>query len=248
MATLTEIKKRKQQHQAQKGKLVGAAAGTAAELLVEDSLQKVGSAGTSYRVGAMLATAIDIVSGLGIAAYSFLTERKRTKKKEKRNKNQAAIQNYVDSILDEIKATGETLVSDGVSPLTPEFEQQLYNALFTKVGYRGQCNATVWHPGSKPGPDRPIMFKATKDGRVVVPVTMKDPPDDLQTYWYSRCRGLKDNWVLLYQDQLIQQGRVAELEELQSTLSKGRWIVSGVFATIFLFAVVFWVMNMRRIR
>jgi hypothetical protein len=256
LATPAEIQKQKQQQQAQKSKAIAAVSGTVAQLAVEGSLRIAERSGvsaaervaSSYRGGTILATIIDLASGIGIAAYSFLSQKKRAKKKEKQTKNQAAIQSYVDLVLDEISTAGETLVNNGINPLTPEFEQQLYNTLFNKVGYRGHCNATVWTQGSGPGPNRPIMFKATKDGRVVIPVTMKDPPDDLQTYWYSHCRGLKDNWVLIYQDQLIQQGRAAELEELQSTLRKGQWIVHGVFATIFLFAIVFWVMNMRRIR
>lgn len=256
MATPAEIQKQKQQQQAGKSKAIAAVTGTVAQLAVEGSLRIAEKSGvsaaqrvaSSYRGGSIIATIIDLASGIGLAAYGFLSQKKKAKKKEKRTKNQAAIQSYVDLILDEIKLAGETLVTNGLNPLTPEFEQELYNNLFNKIGYRGHCNATVWTPGTEPGPNRPIMFKATKDGRVVVPVTMKDPPDDLQTYWYSRCRGLKDNWVLNYQDQLIQQGRTAELEELQSTLRKGQWIVSGVFATIFLFAIVFWVMNMRRIR
>lgn len=257
MATQNELRQQQQQQQASKNKAIAAVTGTVAQFAVEGTLKMAEKAGASasqqaiaasYRQGSIIATIIDIASGIGLAAYSFLSQKKIAKKKKKKTKNQAAIQSYVDSVLDEVKMTGETLVDNGLNPLTPEFEQELYNNLFNKVGYRGHCNATIWAQGSEPGPNRPIMFKATKDGRVVIPVTMKDPPDDLQTYWYSRCRGLKDRWVIVYQDQLIQQGRTAELEEIQSTLRKGQWIVSGVFGAILLFAVIFWVMNMRRIR
>ena len=256
MATPTELRQQNQQQQAAQNKKIAAVSGTMAQLAVENSLKMAERSGSSaaqrvadsYRGGSILATIIDIGSAIGLAAHSFLAQKKKAKKKEKRTKNQAAIQSYVDLVLDEIKTTGETLISNGLSPLTPEFEQNLYNNLFNKIGYRGHCNATIWSQGSEPGPNRPVMFKATKDGRVIIPVTMKDPPNDLQTYWYSRCRGLKDGWVLIYQDQLIQQGRTAELEELHSTLQKGKWIVSGVFGVIFLFAIIFWVMNTRRIR
>ena len=256
MATPAEIQKQKQQQKLMTSKAIAATTGTLAQLAVEGSLRIAEKSGissaqrvaSSYRGGAILAAIIDFASGLGIAAYSFLSQKKRAKKKEKRTKGQAAIQSYVDLVLEETRLAGDTLIANDLNPLTPEFEQELYNNLFNKVGYRGHCNATVWVPGTSPGPNRPIMFKATKDGRVVIPVTMKDPPDDLQTYWYSHCRSLKDKWVLDYQDQLIQQGRVAELEELQSTLRKGRWLVNGVFGVIFLFAIIFWVMNMRRIR
>lgn len=256
MATPSEIQQQKQQKKLQTSKLIAATTGTATQIAVEASLRIAEKSGVkaaqqsaaSWRGGAILATIIDLASGIGIAAYSFMSQKKRQKKKEKKTKKQAAIQSYVDLVLDEVNTTGDALIEQGLNPLTPDFEQALYNNLFEKIGYRGHCNASVWVPGTKPGPDRPIMFKATKDGRVVIPVTMEDPPYDLQTYWYSQCNGLKDKWTLQYQDTLIQQGRTAELEELQATLSKGKWIVSGAFGVIFLFMGVFWVMNLRRIK
>jgi hypothetical protein len=248
LATPIEIKQQQQQKAAAKGKITGAAAGTAAQLLVKQSIKSSGSAGAGYRTGSILATVVDLVSGVGIAAYSFLSQKKRAKKKEKLTQKQAAVQSYVDQTLEEIRVAGEELMAGGLSPLDPEFEQQLYNKLYTVNGYRGQCNANIWVPGSPPGPNRQILFTATKNGRILTPVTMRESPYDLQTYWYSRCRGLKDQWVSSYQDQLVQQGRSAELDELQSITKKGQWIVSGTFGVIILFATVFWLMNMRRIK
>jgi len=246
LATQFEIQQKKEQTAAAKRKMRGAAAGIAAQLAVKEAMKSGGAAG--FRVGSVLATVVDVVSGVSIAAWSFITQKKKEKKKEKRTKNQAAVQSHVDSVLDEINAAGEALISSGLNPLTPEFEQQLYNNLFNKVGYRGHCNATVWVPGSEPGPNRAIMFRATRDGKLLTPVSMPEPPQDLQTYWYSRCHGLKDKWIMAYQDQLVQQGRSAELEELQSTMKKGRWIVSGALGLVMVFATLFWLLNMRRIK
>jgi hypothetical protein len=248
LATLTEIKQQEKQKAADKVKLQRAVTGTATQFLVKDAIKKAGSAAAPYRVGAALSTVVDLISGVGIAAYSFLSQKKAAKKKEKRTKKQAAVQSYVDQVLAEINAAGQELMESGFNPLDPEFEQQLYNKLYAVNGYRGQCNANVWVPGSAPGANRQILFKSTKNGRVVTPVNMQESPYDLQTYWYSRCRGLKDQWVSSYQDLLISQGRSAELDELQSTMNKGRWIVRGAFGVILVFGAFFWFMNMRRIK
>lgn len=256
MATPTEIAAQQKQAKAAKSKQIAAVTGMIAQHTIDDAVKKAAVSGSvqlqqraaSYQRGAILATVIDLISGIGIAAYSFLSQKKRAKKKERKTKNQAIIQSYVDLVLSEISNTGSALVDQGINPLSPEFEQQLYNNLFDKVGYRGHCNATVWVQNTKPEPNRPILFKATRDGRVIVPVTMQDPPNDLQTYWYSQCKGLKDGWVIAYQDLLIREGRMAELEELHSSIKTGQWILRGVFGVIFTVAIIFWVMNMRRIK
>ncbi|RJR10584.1 hypothetical protein C4588_03010 [Candidatus Parcubacteria bacterium] len=256
MATPSQIEQQKQQQKLLTSKLVGSTAGTAAQLATEASLRiaegsaqsSVRQAAAGYRTGSALATIIDLVSGIGIAAYSFITQRKEAKKQEKKTKKQVANQSYIDEVLSKIEATGDALIESGYNPLTAQFEDALYKNLIDDVGYRGYCNASVWVPGTKPGPGRLVMFKASNDGRTVTPINMDEPPYDFQTYWYSRCRGFKDKWILDYQDILIRQGRVAELEELQSSVSKGTWIVRGTIGIFLLMAGIFWIMNMRRIK
>lgn len=201
----------------------------------------------SYRAGAFVSVIAEFAAGIGLVLQNFFSQKKRTKKKERELRRRSASQDYVDSILTEIGDVGHALIEHGLSPLSPDFEKNLYNNLFQKIGYQGQCNATIWAPGSEPGPDRPTLFKVTQNGRVLTITGMQDAPIDLQTYWYSRCQGLRDEWILTYQNKLIREGRIAELEDLKKTLSEAHLVLYGVFGIIFLMGFVFWIMNLRRI-
>ena len=91
---------------------------------------------------------------------------------------------------------------------------------------------TAWIPGSK-GDPKPVWFKVTQDGRVFEPVSIDGVPPNIETYWYVNCSNLKDGWAKTYQDLLIRQGRVRELEAFQATRRKSINILRAVFGVAF---------------
>jgi len=244
----------KQQLKQAQSKIIATSVGTAADYVkaaAVDAAIKSGSASakasaTSFAAGSFLGSIIEGIGGLSIGLISLFKKQKRQKKAIKLAEKQQQSQDYVDHVLTQIEEVGSQLLQQGFNPLTPDFEKTLYSALYEKVGYRGNCNAIIWAPGSQPGPNRPVYFKVTGNGRLLTPVTLKESPPYLQEYWYARCKGLKDLWITQYQDLLIQEGRLQELEELQATLKRGKLLVTGSFSLIFLIIGVIFIMNVSR--
>lgn len=241
MATLWEQKKAEQAKQLQQQKLIAAVGGTAVEIgkqaVITQGLQTGAAASIKgFQSASVLAGIIELVGTIGVAAYSFFSTKKQAKARERLTKQQSATQNSVEGILEEIEATGLAIVEQyGVDPTTPEFEKILYDNLFQTIGYRGNCNATVWAPDSKPGQaNRPVMFYITGNGRKITPGPGLVAPPNLQTYWYVQCRNAKDSWVNAYADLLIREGRIRELEEFQASLDKGKKIIRITYALIFI--------------
>ena len=229
------------------------AAELAAEKAVEDSLAR-GSAQSatrhaavkSFRFDSMMAGMIDFVGGIGIAAWQFMSSKKRARRSEKQKKRVSQTQNEVTSILNKIYNTGMDLVDQGVNPATAGFEQKLYDLLFQDIGYRGNCNAIVWVPGSKPGKDRPIWFRIDNNGRTLTFVTPRANPPNLQSYWYSQCMSSKTDWIREYQRLLVANARDRELSIIQAREKKVSSLVSGgLFGVIGILGVIVLIGMMR---
>lgn len=260
MATLWELKQAKQAEEARQGKLIGAAAGTVAQFAVKTVIES-GAAGPSAGPAGIVASVIDIVGALGIAAWSYLTQKKQIEKREKRLRKEGKTQEAVTDVLQEIEDTGLAIIEQhGIDPTTSDFEKILYDTLFQKIGYRGNCNATVWAPtppeskkktikkiSAKPEPRR-VMFYITGGGRKFTPGKGFSFPRNLQTYWYIQCKNAKDKWINAYTELLIQQGRIRELENFQASLKKGQTVVRVIFIIIFLVLGVFAVINSIKIK
>jgi hypothetical protein len=153
------------------------------------------------------------------------------------------------SILDAIAETGSIIVAEhGIDPTTAEFEKVMYDSLFQQIGYRGNCNARIWSPGSKPGPRRPVWFTVTKNGRVLTPVSAKVLPPNFQEYWYSSCRNFKDEWANAYMRMLTEQGRAEELLDFQSAQTKGTKYLRIGFGLIAGILFIIMIRNMTRIK
>lgn len=243
MATLWEQKKAEQAKAREQSRKIGAVAGTAVQLG-----KKVVLEGRTVP-GSGLAAVIELIGTIGVAAWSFFTQRKQTKKRERRLKKETATQTAVDDILQEIEDTGLAIIEQhGIDPMTSAFEKILYDTLFQKIGYRGNCNATIWAPGSKPGPNRPIMFYITGGGRKFRAGAGLVIPRNLQTFWYVRCKNARDSWINAYTELLIQQGRIRELENFQASLKKGQTVIRVIFVIIFLVLTVFAVINSLKIK
>lgn len=256
MATRHELR---QAEKAKQKKLVDTVAGTAAGIGTQAAKtwaykQAIKAGGTQFTQarsiygGELLGGAIELIGNLGIAAWSFFTQKKAAKKKERLTRKQAMVRQGVDGILATIEDTGLQLVDEGFEPGTQEFEKQLYNKLFLLVGYRGNCNAIAWVPGTKPNtPNRSYMFKVTGNGRKLTagPGLAANVPN-LQTYWYTRCKNAKDMWVNAYIQKLTAEGRIRELEAFQASLSKGKIIVRVVFGLLITILIgIFAVQSMR---
>lgn len=234
VATLWEQKKAKQAKAREQSRKIGAVAGTAVQLG-----QKVVLKGGTVP-GSGLAAVIELVGTIGVAAWSFFTQKKQTKKRQRRLKIEGATQTAISDILQEIEDTGLAIIEQhGINPMTSDFEKVLYDTLFQRIGYRGNCNATIWEPGSKPGPNRPVRFYITGGGRKFSAGMGRPLPPNLQTFWYVQCKNAKDKWINTYTQLLIQQGRLRELEDFQASLKKGQTIIRIVFIIIFLVLGIF---------
>lgn len=258
VATAYERKRAEETRKRQEQKLIGAVAGTAVQLGKEAVIQRTLQTGTTRAVGAVrglqagsfLAGVVELVGNLSIAAWSFFTQKKQQKERARLTRKQTATQNNVDDILLTIEDTGFAIIEQhGVNPTSQEFEKILVDNLYKEIGYKGNCNATVWLPGNKPGPNRPVWFKVTQNGRKFEATpNLHTPPPNIQTYWYVQCRNIKDKWVNAYTDLLIEQGRIQELEQFQASLKKGSKILRVTFGIMFLVIGVLFIVNLRRIK
>ena len=232
---------------------IKAAAELAAEKAIEERLARgsVQSAGQSaaiksFRFDSMMAGMIDLVGGVGIAVWQFMSGKKRARRSAKQKKRVSQTQSEVTDILDKIYNTGMDLVDQGVNPTTSEFEQKLYDLLFQDIGYRGNCNALVWMPGSKPGKDRPIWFRMENRGRTLTFVTPRANPPNLQIYWYSQCMSAKTDWIREYQRLLVANARDRELSIIHAREKKASLLVSGgLFGVIGILGVIVLIGMMR---
>jgi hypothetical protein len=208
-------------------------------------LRKAGKvAGAVTQVATGLAkgtTGADIVAGLiegataiGLTAWQYMTGKKRAKKEARLQKAHTVVLNNITSLLSTIQVTGDQVISEhGIDPTTPEFEQILRDNLYPVMGYMGNCNINAWVPKSKPGPNRPTWFKITNNGRSFTNVSLQTVPPNLAAQWFVECRNMRDKWATTYQQLLVQQGRIQELEEFQASLKKGVNVMRVVFGLIF---------------
>jgi len=256
MATRRELELAKKAKQRQ---FIHAVVGTTAELgtsvATKYALRAAIKAGgqqaahaRSFGAGMFLAGVIDLTASLGIAAWQLISQKREAKKKARLTRKQQVIRDGVDGILDQIESTGLGLIEEGAVPGTQEFELALYHLLFQKVGYKGNCNAIVWVPGTKPGPRRPIWFRVKAHGRLLTTSPGLPAPSNLQTLWYVRCRNIRDGWVSVYQEKLITEGRIRELQEFQESLKKGKLVVKIVFGVLFSILMFVFVMQATRIK
>ena len=201
---------------------------------------------TSFKQDTGIASMIEVVGNLGIMAWQFMRGKKRAKRRSKRIKLQEQTKNEVTNILNKIYNTGMELVSEGYNPTTAKFEQKLYDLLFQKIGYRGNCNAIVWVPKTKPGKDRPIWFKIENYGRTLTPVTLQGAPPNLQSYWYSRCAGAKTDWMREYQNLLISVSRSELLSTQEGHQKKASLIIGGgLFGMVAIFGITILMLALR---
>jgi hypothetical protein len=234
LATAWELRQKEFAKQAKEKALVRGVTGTLAQGAARYAIsQEIARTGTSATATAGLwATTINLVGALGIGAWQYFSSKKRLKLKTRLTRKQKAQVTGIDDLLTEINEVGSVVVQEhGIDPTTPEFEKVLYDNLFETIGYRGNCNMTAWIPGSKK--PRPIWFYVKQNGRVLEPVNMDAVPANISAHWYTNCKGLKDGWANTYQDLLIQQGRVQELEAFQQTREKGVKILRAVFGISF---------------
>jgi len=239
MATLFEQQQQQAAQQAAQQQKVGAVTGAI--------VQTIGR-GLGYRTN-ILATAIELIGGVGIGLAQFFGDKKQAAVQEKQTAHQQFVTDNVDKILDQLNQAGLDLIDQDLNPLKPEFETTLYQNLYQTIGYQGNCNATIWFPGSQPGLGRQIWFQITNNGSVLVPTSsLQDPPVNLETYWSTKCKNVHDNWYNAYQDKLITEGRNAELAAFQSVLNKGRLIWQISFGVIISILVIIVFMNMMRIK
>ena len=241
MATSWELKKQQAEAAAKQRALIKGVTGTIAEEVLVKSVMEQGIrtggaqavTAKGFNAAQVIGTAIEFIGAAGIAAWQFATARKTAKKKERITKKQQINQDGIEGLLQIIGDTGVVLVEEhGIDPTTAEFEKILYDNLYKEIGYRGNCNINAPMPGQKTG-EGPVWFRVTNNGRIFEPVNMDTVPPNIQTFWRVKCKNLKDIWANAYQDLLIQQGRVRELEAFQADYNKGKKILRISFGIIF---------------
>lgn len=240
MATLYEQQQAQQQQQAQKQQLVSASVGA--------GVQTVGKIiGYSTDIWATLTS---LIGGVSLGLSQFFSAQKTAKEQTQIAKNQQAITSAVDSFMSQLDQAGLDLIDQGLNPLTPQFETTLSNNLFQKIGYSGNCNATIWMPNTQPGStNRQIWFQISNNGKVLVPTqSLQNPPINLQTYWTVKCNDVHDDWYNSYQNKLIIEGRNAELQAFQDALNKSSLIWQITFGSIITILVIVIFINMVRIK
>lgn len=235
MATLFEQRQAKQQQKEQFNQLIRSGIDTARQV-VERQLVR---GGLVEPVGGAAAI-INAVSGIGLAAFQFIRTRRTARRQQRKQEELAESTNFLTNILDVLEEHGNLLIAEGYVPNTPEFETLLSEITKEVTGYKGYCNAEVYSPPGE-GP-RKLWFTATNNGALVVATSdWRRPPPNLQSYWYSRCKNMHDRWVEQYQKLLIQQGRAAEIQEIEDIYSSRKLyfqIGSGVAFSVLFFLLV----------
>lgn len=242
MATLYEIQQAKKQQQAQQTQQTSAIIGTAVE-----TLGRLAGATTNF-----FATAIGVLGGTGIALSQFFKTQNQANQQAKITAHQQFVTSNVDSILSQLQQAGDDLIDRGFNPTSPDFEQALYTNLYSKIGYLGNCDISVWIPSnqSSANPNTPPSYVAAtppqtwftiKSGSLISTSALMDPPPNIDTYWTTKCQGIHDSWMMSYQDKLVAEGRTAEDQALQTTLSTSRltWQVIFGLAIVILIVMVF---------
>lgn len=191
--------------------------------------------------GSVVGDILEFIGGAGIAVWQFLEGKSSAKKAARRTAYQTQVQEGIDAILQKMEIAGLELIDAGYVPGSTEFEQTLNIKLKDVMGYWGNCNATVYAPGAT-GPNKTVMFRASDGGRKLDLSQGVIAPPNLQTIWYVSCKNIRDGWVTTYQDKLIAEGRLRELEQFQSELSKARGylrlgfgIVTSMLMIIFIY-------------
>jgi hypothetical protein len=189
--------------------------------------------------------AIQVLGGAAIAFSQYFDAKAAAKKKDKLTQHQQLILTSVDKILSKLESTGNDFIDKGQNPLTPEFEYALFNALFTEIGYRGNCNLTARMPGDS----KTIWFEMVKNGTVLVPTRgLIDPPPNFSTYWSNNCRNIRDAWLRNYQNKLILEGRQIELKDIQVSQNKQKLFFRVIFGLVFCILLFLFARNFMRIR
>ena len=235
MATLREQQIAKKHQEQQLLRQVGSG------LDVSASLIKTAVGAPTNPIG----TLIDFISGVGIAAWSFLGKKKSAKEQQRLARSQNETKSTTNRILLEIRETGVALIDKGYTPGTKEFETLLVQVLYPKLGYKGNCNATIWAPGQEK--NKKVWFKISKNGRSLQTTPGFVAPDNFQSYWYVQCKNIQDFWVNVYQDKLISEGRLQELEQFQTMYKKGNLILKIAFGGVFAILGLTLFINMIRI-
>lgn len=248
MATLYEQQQAALQQQSQQQQLLKTSVGASVQAAGEVVGWKVGQGFLPGYSTNILATLTGLIGGVSLALSQFFENKKTAEEQQKISQHQKVITDAINSFMDQLDEAGLNLIDQGLNPLTPEFETSLTNNLFQKIGYNGNCNATVWIPGSS-GPNRPIWFQVSNNGRLLIPTpNFKDPPPNIQTYWTVKCRDVHDDWYNAYQHKLIIEERNAELQAFQSSLNKSKLIWQIAFGSITAILVLFILMNMVKIK
>lgn len=232
MATTWEEKQQIIAREAKQRALIRQTSSAATDLVVQQAVSMAG--------GGPIAAIVNIVGIVGISAWQYMSGKKRQKKKQRITRQQANAQNSIDGLLTAINTTGTDIVSRGVDPTTANFEAIMHKVLYPQIGYRGNCNIIAKVPlpkKTKGAPatkeeDRPVWFTVTGNGRIFTPINARSLPPNLQTYWQTNCRGFKDIWASAYQDMLIQEGRIRELDDFQAAQKKGVAVLRISFGVI----------------
>jgi hypothetical protein len=241
VATSWEEKKQQAAAEAKRRSAVRGITGTVTEggvkLVTQSAIQSGGvaaKAAKGFNAAALIGSAIELAGAAGIAAWQMITGKREATKKRRKTRKQKQSQQGIDGILAIIDETGTIVVQDhGIDPTTAEFEKILFDNLYKEIGYTGNCNITA-----RSNANSPILFKVSGNGRIFKNVLMQEVPSNIQTYWRVQCKSMKDRWANLYQDMLIQQGRVRELEEFQASYHKGKKIMRVSFGIIFAILIV----------
>jgi len=257
MATAEEQRQaRKAKQTAQQKMITGTAVGVTTDFMkqqIEKDLLAQGGANASavkaISAGEFLGTIINVVGQIGLGLTSFFSAKKAAKKRERLTKKQEEVREGIDSILATIEETGLALIDQGAVPNTQDFENKLYKLLINSVGYRGNCNAVLWVPGSKPGPGRQYYYTITGNGR-----NFKAGPGlptklpGIETEWYVKCSNLKDVWTNAYQRKLVSEGRMRELDQFQQSLTKGKWTLRLAMGSVIGIMMLVFAINALRIK
>jgi hypothetical protein len=241
VATRWEAKKQEAAAAAKQRTAIRGVTGTVTEvgveLLTQSAMQSGGvaaKAAKGFNVAAILGTAIELAGAAGIAAWQAIKGKREATQKRRKTRSQQQSQEGIDGILAIIDETGSIVVQDhGIDPTTADFEKILYDNLYKEIGYTGNCNITA-HSNA----NSPVLFKVSGNGRIFKNILLPEVPSNIQTYWRVQCKSMKDRWANLYQDMLIQQGRVRELEEFQASYNKSKKIIRVSFGIIFAILII----------
>lgn len=208
MPTLYEMQQQKQAAQEQKDK----------QLI--DLGMSVGQMLTNVKGSTEMPSVSDIVSLVGNAAIgvvSMISGNKAASAEAKKQKVVSASQETLDKALSIFDFAGSSLVEQGYTPNTKEFDDLLVKVL-KDLRYLGNNNLEILEPESPDQKSQRLVLFRIMNGKVQDLKPNIWLPANADSYWTVQSSNLRSKWIIQYNNKKIKEQRDAVLLKESSIL------------------------------